>query len=283
VQRAVNTCDVVLAVGAGLNGFTTDQGTLMTDAHVIHVDRDPEAFGRHRGVGSSITGDAKVVAEALLPRVRARGGAPSDVRRTLAVAEALDRPRSDPFEDESMPGALDPRALCVRLDELLPSDRAVVTDGGRFVSHVVRRVFPESPDALLYMQEFGSVGGGLGAAMGAALGRPDRVTALFTGDSGIMMTLGDLDLAIREHLALLVVVMNDEALGSEIRLLTEAGLEPTDAYMRTPDLAQVARSMGAQGERIDTLDALDRLPKWLSRLRGPLLLDCRIMRDGVGI
>jgi len=77
--------------------------------------------------------------------------------------------------------------------------------------------------------------------------------------------------------------MNDEALGSEIRLLTEAGLEPTDAYMRTPDLAQVARSMGAQGERIDTLDALDRLPKWLSRLRGPLLLDCRIMRDGVGI
>ena len=72
VQEAVNACDVVLAVGAGLNGFTTHQESLMGDAHVIHVDRDPAAFGRHRGVSSTITGDGRVVAEALLARVRAR-------------------------------------------------------------------------------------------------------------------------------------------------------------------------------------------------------------------
>ena len=81
VQEAVNACDVVLAVGAGLNGFTTHQESLMADAHVIHVDRDPAAFGRHRGVSSTITGDARAVAEALLARVRARDGAASSVRR----------------------------------------------------------------------------------------------------------------------------------------------------------------------------------------------------------
>jgi thiamine pyrophosphate-dependent acetolactate synthase large subunit-like protein len=283
VQEAVNACDCVLAVGAGLNGFTTHQESLMRDAHVIHVDRDPEAFGRHRAASSTITGDARAVAEALLARVRAQGGEGSAVRSDPVVRAALERPRSDPFQDESSAGALDPRAICTRLDELLPSDRAVVTDGGRFVSHVVRRVHPASPDALLYMQEFGSVGGGLGAAIGAALGRPERLTALFIGDSGIMMTLGDLDLAIREHVVMLVVVMNDEALGSEITLLTEAGLDVTDAYMRTPDLALVARSMGAQGERIHSIDQLEGLPERLDRLRGPLLLDCRVMRDGVGI
>ena len=283
VQEAVNACDVVLAVGAGLNGFTTHQESLMADAHVIHVDRDPAAFGRHRGVSSTVTGDARAVAEALLARVRARDGVASSVRHVPEVAAALGRPRSDPFEDESTPGLLDPRALCGRLDALLPPDRAVVTDGGRFVSHVVRRVHPESPDALLYMQEFGSVGGGLGAAIGAALGRPDRVTALFIGDSGIMMTLGDLDIAIREHVTMLVVVMNDQALGSEITLLGGAGLDVRDAYMRTPDLAAVARAMGAEGLRIESLDQLDVLPERLPRLRGPLLLDCRVMRDGVGI
>ncbi len=283
VQEAVNACDVVLAVGAGLNGFTTHQESLMGDAHVIHVDRDPAAFGRHRGVSSTITGDGRVVAEALLARVRARDGVASSVRQVPEIVAALRRPRSDPFEDETTPGLLDPRALCGRLDALLPSDRAVVTDGGRFVSHVVRRVHPESPDALLYMQEFGSVGGGLGAAIGAALGRPDRLTALFVGDSGIMMTLGDLDIAIREHVTMLVVVMNDQALGSEITLLGGAGLDVRDAYMRTPDLAGVARAMGAEGLRIESLDQLDALPDRLARLRGPLLLDCRVMRDGVGI
>jgi thiamine pyrophosphate-dependent acetolactate synthase large subunit-like protein len=283
VQEAVNACDCVLAVGAGLNGFTTHQESLMADAHVIHVDRDVEAFGRHRSVSSTVTGDARVVAEELLRRVRALGGAPSSVRRVPEVVAALARPRSDPFGDESSAGLLDPRALCTRLDELLPSDRAVVTDGGRFVSHVVRRVHPESPDALLYMQEFGSVGGGLGAAIGAAVGRPERLTALFVGDSGMLMTLGDLDIPIREGIPMLVVCMNDEALGSEITLLGDAGLDVTDAYLATPDLAAVARAMGAAGERIDALDQLDALPARLEGLSGPLVLDCRVMRDGVGI
>jgi acetolactate synthase I/II/III large subunit len=283
VQAAVNACDCVLAVGAGLNGFTTHQQSLMARAHVIHCDVDPEAFGRHRDAGSTVTGDARLVAEGLLARVRQARRGPSGVRSLPAVAAALARPRSDPFEDASAGGRLDPRALCARLDELLPPERAVVTDGGRFVSHVVRRVHPASPDALLYMQEFGSVGGGLGAAIGAAVGRPERPTALFIGDSGVMMTLGDLDIAVREGIALLVVCMNDEALGSEITLLGDAGLDVADAYMATPDLAAVARSMGAQGERIDALEQLDGLPERLADLRGPLLLDCRVLREGVGI
>jgi acetolactate synthase-1/2/3 large subunit len=283
VQAAVNACDCVLAVGVGLNGFTTHQESLMARAHVIHVDRDPQAFGRHRSVSSTVTGDATAVAGELLGRVRALGGVPSSVRHVPEVVTALARPRSDVFEDESADGLLDPRALCTRLDELLPTDRAVVTDGGRFVSHVVRRVHPESPDALLYMQEFGSVGGGLGAAIGAAVGRPERLTALFIGDSGMLMTLGDLDIPIRERIPMLVVCMNDEALGSEITLLGDAGLDVTDAYLATPDLADVARAMGAEGERITTLDQLDALPARLAELSGPLVLDCRVMRDGVGI
>jgi thiamine pyrophosphate-dependent acetolactate synthase large subunit-like protein len=99
----------------------------------------------------------------------------------------------------------------------------------------------------------------------------------------VMMTLGDLDIAVREGIALLVVCMNDEALGSEITLLGDAGLDVADAYMATPDLAAVARSMGAQGERIDALEQLDGLPERLADLRGPLLLDCRVLREGVGI
>jgi thiamine pyrophosphate-dependent acetolactate synthase large subunit-like protein len=282
VQAAVNACDCVLAVGAGLNGFTTHQGSLMAGAHVIQCDSDPEAFGRFRPASSRVVGDARLVAEGLHARVRARGGPRSAVRSVPEVAAALARPRSDPFDDASTERLLDPRALCTRLDELLPRDRAVVTDGGRFVSHVVRRVHPHSPDALLYMQEFGSVGGGLGAAIGAAVGRPERLTALFIGDSGLMMTLGDLDVAVREGIALLVVCMNDEALGSEITLLGDAGLDVADAYMATPDLAAVARSMGAQGERIEALEQLDALPVRLAELRGPLVLDCRVLREGVG-
>jgi len=283
VQAAVNACDCVLAIGVGLNGFTTDKRSLMSDADVIHVDRDAAAFGRHRPVGSTLVGEARLVAEALLERVRALGGAPSSARTEPVIAKALARPRSDPFEDESQKGDLDPRALIRRLDELLPLNRAGVSDGGRFSSFVVRRMFPESPDALLYMQEFGSVGGGLGAAIGAAVGRPERLTVLFLGDSGLLMTLGDLDTAIRERIPLLVVCMNNQALGSEITLLNNAGLDIRDAYMDTPDFSLVAKAMGADGLLIETLDQLDVLPERIKALSGPLVLDCRVTRRATAI
>jgi acetolactate synthase I/II/III large subunit len=279
VRAAVNLCDCVLAVGAGLNGFTTALDTLLHDAELIHCDVDPAAFGRHRRPALTVTGDARRTAEELLRAVRGAGGAPSQVRRLAAVADALAGPRAEAFDDASAGGLLDPRALCARVDALLPEDRAVVTDGGRFTSHVVRRVAAGAPDALLYMQEFGAVGSGLGAAIGAAIGRPERLTILFIGDSGMLMTLGDLDLAIRERIPLVVICMNDEALGSEIHLLGEAGLDPASACFTTPDFGAVARAMGADGERIEELGQLDALPEWLSALDGPLVLDCRVLRD----
>jgi thiamine pyrophosphate-dependent acetolactate synthase large subunit-like protein len=53
--------------------------------------------------------------------------------------------------------------------------------------------------------------------------------------------------------------------------------------LATPDLAEVARAMGARGERIDALGQLGRLPDWLSGLDRPLVLDCRISRGDVAI
>jgi hypothetical protein len=58
------------------------------------------------------------------------------------------------------------------------------------------------------------------------------------------MTLGDLDLPIRERVPLVVICMTDQALDSEIRLLEDAGFNPEDAYLSTPDLAEVAGSVG---------------------------------------
>jgi hypothetical protein len=41
--------------------------------------------------------------------------------------------------------------------------------------------------------------------------------------------------------------------------------------------------MGADGRRIDALGLLDELPGWLEGLDRPLVLDCRVLRDGVPI
>src|SRR5262249_26659125 len=65
--RLLQDADVVLAVGASLNSWTTRHGTLFaSDATVVQVDLDEEAIGAHRRVDLGLVGDARVTAEALV-------------------------------------------------------------------------------------------------------------------------------------------------------------------------------------------------------------------------
>ena len=137
----------------------------------------------------------------------------------------------------------------------------------------------DDPDSLLWMMDFGAVGAGLGAAIGAAIGRPDRTTVLFIGDGGFFMTMGELDLAIRDRVPLLLVCLNDRAYGSELYHMREMGVPLDGAFFETPELDAIARAMGADAQRITTLEQLDALTHSFSSLDGPLFLDCIITQD----
>ena len=65
-------------------------------------------------------------------------------------------------------------------------------------------------------------------AIGVALGRPDRRVALFVGDGGMMMTLADLDTAVRYRIPPVVVVSNDSAFGAELHYMREQGYDEAE-------------------------------------------------------
>ncbi len=280
VHAALARADCVLAVGASLNEFTSDKGALFAGAEIIHCDADPTAFADQGPPALQITGDARCTAEALLQRLRT-GGSPSSVfDHDPVVQRALGAEGGDEFDDASGAGLVDPRALCTELDALLPRERALVVDGGHFSHFVVRHLSVSAPGQLHYMLDFGAVGGAMGAAIGAAIGRPDRATTLFIGDGGFFMTLGDLDLAVRERLPLLVVVMNDRAYGAETELLRHAGFDPQPAMFDTPDLSAVARSLGCEAEPITALEDLAKVADLVhAGPDRPLVLDCRLSRE----
>lgn len=267
--------DCVIAFGAGLNFLTTRKGSLFADATVIQVDDDPRAFGLFTGTDVTVLGDARRVAALLLESLQAAtpppGGLRTDAnRRLLATATAGDAAGGEGGLD-----GIDPRALCRRLEDLLPAARTVVTDSGYSFLFPVEFLSVAGPDALLFMADFGAVGCGLGPALGAALGRPDRLAVLFIGDGGLVMTLGDLDTAVRYRIPLLVVCMNDQAYGAEIVQAREHGLDERLASFPTASLAGTARSIGLEARTVTRLADLDELPGLLRSLDGPLFLDCR--------
>ena len=97
------------------------------------------------------------------------------------------------------------------------------------------------------------------------------------GDASMMMALGDLETAVRLELPILVVVSNDEALGSEVNFLSEQGLCTDVAMTPSPSFAAIAEAMGAKSATVRSTEDLKVVEEWLrDRPRIPLLLDCRI-------
>src|SRR5215467_15748233 len=76
-----------------------------------------------------------------------------------------------------------------------------------------------TPGHLKMTNEFASIGLGFGTALGVAKGRPHTPTVLIIGDGGFLMTLSELETAIREDIPLIIVLMNDCAYGAELHFL----------------------------------------------------------------
>ncbi|MEF8901917.1 MAG: thiamine pyrophosphate-dependent enzyme [Halovenus sp.] len=274
--------DYVLAVGCSLNDHTTDNGRLVDeDTTVVHVDHDRAAIERHNEVDLAVVGDARVTVERLTDALAGRGidfeGKFWTDRLERRIASASVWGRQD---TPNRPDRIDPRDLVTELDTVLPADRFVVTDGGHFINWVLDGITTTHPDDYEWTIDFGAVGVGLPIALGATFATDDRTVVAFCGDAGFMMSIQELDTAVRQEIPVVVVVMNDDALGSEYQQLQNKGIDPDAAVVETPDFAAVAGAHGVDGCTIRSVDDVDALRgKLETGVDGPVVADCRINRD----
>ncbi|MBV8614635.1 MAG: thiamine pyrophosphate-binding protein, partial [Acetobacteraceae bacterium] len=275
-RRMIDQADCVLVFGAGLNLLTMSFGmSVPQGVPVIQVDAVRGNIGRWSSADVAVVGDAKLVAEQLTVALPARPASDKpfhgeEVRRALASFDiAAD------FQSAHTPRTVDPRALAVELDRLLPERRNVVYDAGNFLGVVPYLAVPD-PGHLKITSDFASIGLGFGAALGFAKGRPDATTVLVVGDGGFLMTLGELETVAREDLPLVIVLMNDCAYGAELHFLKMRALPVAKSVFPDVDFAPVAEAFGFQAATVRTLDELRALAPVLAKPEGPVLLDCKI-------
>jgi acetolactate synthase-1/2/3 large subunit len=287
----ISDADVIVGWGCSLNMWTMRHGKLIGPrATVVQVDDDPAAIGAHRAVHLGVPGDvaetARAVAEALegtrgelggdTHPVRDDGGGYRSAELRARIAQQ-GRWRDVPFKDESDGERIDPRALSIALDDLLPADRTVAVDSGNFMGYP--SVYLSVPDeaAFCFTQAFQSIGLGLATAIGAAVARPDRLAVAALGDGGALMGVSELETVARLGLPMVVVVYDDEAYGAEVHHFGPDG-DPLDTVRFPPaDIAAIGRGFGFDG--VTVRDAADLAPvrDWLAGARErPLLIDAKV-------
>jgi thiamine pyrophosphate-dependent acetolactate synthase large subunit-like protein len=281
--QLITEADLIIGWGCALNMWTMRHGRLIgPNTVVVQVDDTAEALGAHRAVTRGIHADVGATAEAALMAMEGDGRFPRTGYRTEAVSDRINRSvgwRDVPFDDESTSEHIDPRALTIALDDLLPAERVVGVDSGNFMGYP--SMFLSVPDerGFCFTQAYQSIGLGLATTIGAALAQPDRLPVAALGDGGGLMSVMELETVVRLGLPMVIVVYDDAAYGAEVHHFGPEGHPLDTVTFPETDIASIGRGFGCEALTVRVPTDLAPLQAWLEGGRErPLLIDAKVTR-----
>jgi thiamine pyrophosphate-dependent acetolactate synthase large subunit-like protein len=281
-DELISESDFILAFGASLTQWTTKKGKLIAPGAVVaQVDVDVPKLGYQMPVQMAVHGDAKATAEAMLAELGRRGEQRAG-RRTNAMRERIRAGDNHhyPWPDESSAQYIDPRTLSKAVDAILPADRVVASDSGHFCGWVPRYLRVPNPRASCLSHSFQSVGLGLPSAIGLAIANPGKLAVLGTGDGGFLMSISDLETAIRLGLRLCILVYNDASYAAEVHYFRRQGLSVDIVQFPETDFASIARGYGARSVTVRKPADLEPVKAWVAEgCPGVFVIDGKINPD----
>ncbi len=150
-------------------------------------------------------------------------------------------------------GKLNPNKVLAALQEAMPEDRIIVTDGGDFLAFA--RIGLSAPQ-MLDPGPFGCIGVGVPYGVAASLAYPDKTVLVATGDGAFGFNAMELDTAVRHQAPVLIAVANNGAWAIEVHDQTVTHGKVVGTRLRFSDYAGMARALGMHAERVETEDQL---------------------------
>ena len=138
----------------------------------------------------------------------------------------------------------------------MPEDGIVCLDNGMYKIWFARNYRTHVANTLLLDNALATMGAGLPSAMMAKLVHPERRVLAVCGDGGFMMNSQELETAIRLHLDLVVLILEDNAYGMIRWKQAVDGFPDHGMTFGNPDFVAYAASYGATGHRVASVDAL---------------------------
>jgi len=271
-MKLISRADVVLALGTRLGPFGTLPQHGMDywpkGAKIIQIDADAKMIGLVKKIGVGICGDAAEAAAALLERIGGRTLAcdANKAERAKQIADekaAWEREltewhhEKDEWSLEVMKGSdrMHPRQVLRELERAMPTDAMVSTDIGNICSVSNSYLRFEQPRSMFAAMSFGNCGYAFPTIIGAKVAAPDRPAVAYVGDGAWAMSFGEILTCVRERIPVTAVVFNNEQWGAEKKNQVDYyDFRFVGSNLTNPSFAAIARSMGAEGHRIEKLD-----------------------------
>ncbi len=259
-------CDLLIAVGVSFDGLVTRSFSPRWNrlrAEVIHVDPDPSAFGRFVATSLGITALARDFVRSLN----------SVSQRHLSVVVP---PRVAPRIPETEPEVIHPLEVMRELDALLPTNATLCTDSGTCIFWAFQGIPVRRAGTFFSTIDFAPMGCGVVGAIGVALARPEERVICIAGDGAFLMHGTEVSTAVAQGIPVTWIILNDGQLSATIAPI-RGRMDPSAvASIGGTDLAAMARSLGAQGIRVDKHSELRAGLEAALAAEGPCVLDIAI-------
>ena len=259
VHDFLHGADVIFGIGCsfGITGFGVRMPGNKT---IVHATLDPADINTGVASEHALVGDARLILDALVDEVRERlGGKPRGrVDRVAGEVKAIKgewlarwMPK---LTSNEVP--LSPYRVIRDLMHTVDVANTIIThDAGSPRDQLVP--FWESTTPLSYIGwgKTTQLGYGLGLAMGAKLARPERLCINVWGDAAIGFTGMDFETAVRERIPILSILFNNFCMAIELPIMPVS----TQKFGSTDisgHYADMARSFGGYGERVETPDEI---------------------------
>ena len=258
LRDLVTSADVILLAGTRTNENGTDGWRLLPpQATYLSIDVDGAEVNRNYDA-VRLVGDARLaladLSEELGRRDLSRRGAARDGLAAAIAAGRAEYARDAAPLLTAEQSPLRPERVMAELDSLLGDDAIVVADASYstiwLACHLRAR---RAGQRFISPRGLAGLGWGLPLALGAKAARPDAPVVCIAGDGGLAHVWAELETAVRERLAVTVIVLNNSILGFQKHAeLFNFGAHTSAIDFAPVDHAAIARAVGADGLRVET-------------------------------
>ncbi|WP_158738114.1 thiamine pyrophosphate-binding protein [Alteribacillus sp. YIM 98480] len=268
--------DLIFAIGTRLSEVSTQGYSFPTkNQTVIHLDVDEKVIVKQSFSSQGFVSDAKNALNLLLEQVSNLTFTTTNkewAQHRKKIYEEVLLERKQNRIKQHIHG-ISMEKLVDSLYNILPDDAVITSDAGTFYTWFAN-YYPFHANQRYLGPTSGAMGYGLPSAIAAKLIFPERTVISLSGDGGLMMTIQELETAVRYHIPIISLVFNNNSYGA-IRLHQER-LFPnrvTGSTLKNPPFDELSKLFGGYGYKVTTNEDFIKVFKKALKNDKPTLIE----------
>jgi len=259
--------DLIITVGYDFVEFSPSYWNPEKDKRILHIGHTPAEIDTHYDA-FQLSGDIRYTLNALTDL--------TDFQKQSDYFFRLRDSINHPFMDNIRGFPLKPQRIIKEIRDCLGRMDILISDVGAHKIWIARFYPAYEPLTSIISNGFASMGFALPSAIVAGMLYPERKVVAVMGDGGFMMSVAELETAMRYNIPVVCLIFNDGAYGLISWKHTKRFGHDFGCRFGNPDFVRLAESFGARGYRVEGEDELGEIIRDALSQDRPSVIDCPV-------